>query len=63
MADPADKAGDDIEQIENAGIEAARTAAANIPTGQPGQCYNCEEESLRLVGGACARCRDRYGLK
>lgn len=31
---------------------------ANIPKGTDGECHECGEHSLRLVGGVCAYCRD-----
>jgi hypothetical protein len=40
--------------------EARRKAA--IPPGAPGVCRFCGEESKRLIGGACAPCRDENGL-
>lgn len=38
-------------------------AAHGIPPGNPGECNLCGEESGRLIGGACAPCRDKYRLK
>ena len=48
--------------LDNANILEHRRRAAAIPVGQPGECEYCGLESKRLVGGACAPCRDRYGL-
>lgn len=42
---------------------AIRAAAAEIPAGEPGECDFCGEWTGRLVGGACARCRDARGLQ
>lgn len=53
-----DSAAKDLAQREHA----ARQAAANIPAGQPGDCDLCGEWTARLVGGACAPCRDHYRL-
>jgi hypothetical protein len=39
-----------------------RQLAQQIPPGAPGECELCGEWSGRLVGGACAPCRDRHGL-
>lgn len=39
-----------------------RAAAKDIPKGEPGECDLCGEWCGRLIGGACARCRDRYKL-
>lgn len=62
MADEADAASEDLERMESASIESIRNAAADIPKGEAGECSRCGEESPRLVGGACARCRDKYDL-
>lgn len=59
MADIADRAGDDIEAELERGIAAAR---CDIPLGVEGICNMCGEWFGRLVGGACAPCRDRRGL-
>lgn len=40
----------------------AHKAAAEIPEGVPGECYECGEHSKRLVDGRCAPCRDDSGL-
>lgn len=62
LADEADLAARN-EQIEvDAGVSLVREAVANIPAGEPGDCDLCGEQSGRLVGGACAPCRDRYKL-
>jgi len=59
MPDLADIAAEREEQERQAAIRAAR---GEIPQGRPGECDLCGEHSERLVGGACAPCRDRYGL-
>lgn len=59
MADEADKAGDTTEKWLALQIAAAR---GDIKPGNPGVCEYCGEESPRLVGGACAPCRDKYNL-
>jgi len=41
---------------------AARAFVAGMPAGHPGECSLCGEHSARLVGGACAPCRDAGGL-
>ena len=41
---------------------AIRDKAAAIPAGNSGECELCGAWSGRLVGGACAPCRDKYGL-
>ena len=48
--------------LDEANLKAIRQRAAAIPVGQPGECEYCGFESKRLVGGACAPCRDKYGL-
>ncbi len=62
MADDADLANDHVEREEAQRIEFARKAAAQIPAGAPGDCDLCGEWTGRLVGGACAPCRDRRRL-
>ena len=47
------------EEVRN--IEASRRASS-IPKGVPGECDFCGEWSGRLIGGACAPCRDHYKL-
>lgn len=32
--------------------------ASEMPKGEPGVCKHCENQSLRLVKGFCAPCRD-----
>lgn len=39
-----------------------RRAASMIPSGEPGDCCRCGEDSPRLVRGVCAPCRDKYKL-
>lgn len=41
-------------------LERAHARAANIPTGQPGECMECGEYSPRLVASRCAPCRDQH---
>lgn len=48
--------------LRDARIREAAAAAAAIPPGTPGECDLCGEWSGRLVGGACAPCRDRRKL-
>lgn len=62
MADDVDRAQAHTER-EQAAALAAITQAAKIPAGAPGECDLCGEWSGRLVKGACAPCRDRYGLE
>ena len=57
--DEADKAQERIDEFLDDAIEAAR---GDIPEGVPGECDFCGEWTGRLIGGACAPCRDRYGL-
>ena len=60
MSDEADY-GSEREQEDTArAVAAARATAANIPKGEPGECAQCGEDSLRLVEGFCAPCRDKY---
>ncbi len=55
MADNADIAADLQEVFLARSIRAAR---APIPIGIAGDCEECGDASLRLVGGWCAPCRD-----
>lgn len=60
MSDIADRAQEDID-VELAA--AIRHASKDIPPGVAGECEMCGEWSGRLVGGACAPCRDRHRLQ
>lgn len=60
--DAADEADKLIEESVNDSIRQRREAASRMPAGNPGECELCGEWSGRLVGGACAPCRDRYKL-
>jgi hypothetical protein len=60
MADDADMAGDDMDVWLPRAIEATR---ADIQPGVAGECELCGEWSGRLIGGACAPCRDKHGLR
>lgn len=62
MADEADRANDVAEADAARAIAAARAASAAVIPGHAGDCDLCGEWSGRLVGGACAPCRDRYRL-
>lgn len=62
MADEIDIANDELEKQYDKAQRHFREQVAMIPKGEPGECYKCGEESLRLVEGACARCRDKYKL-
>lgn len=62
MADPVDVTNVRIQEEENTLINHIRKAAADIPEGEPGECYECGEYYIRLVHGACAGCRDLLGL-
>lgn len=62
MADVIDQ-GCEREQLDrDLALQAARTAAAQMPAGTPGDYDLCGEHSMRLVEGACAPCRDWYHL-
>ena len=55
MADIADQANDLAQQHLDRSLRAARQA---VPAGAPGICDECGDESLRLVAGRCAPCRE-----
>lgn len=59
MADDIDRTNDRVLAETSALIAAA---AADIPTGQPGECDLCGEWSGRLIDGNCAPCREKYRL-
>lgn len=62
LADEADIAARNEQTEVDAGVMRVRKAAAKIPEGTPGDCDLCGEWTGRLVGGACAPCRDRHKL-
>lgn len=62
MADAADMASDLYEEFTSQRESEVRKAASSIPEGNPGDCDLCGEWSGRLVGGACAPCRDAHNL-
>lgn len=62
MSDIIDVANDRAEADTERAIAAARDRAAQIPEGEPGDCELCGAWSGRLIGSACAPCRDRYKL-
>lgn len=49
------------EEIDRELAIASRPSPKLAP-GVPGDCDYCGEWSSRLVGGACAPCRDKYRL-
>lgn len=60
MADEIDRAQERDQELRDQAL-AARPKAYLRP-GVPGECDFCGKWSGRLVGAACARCRDRYKL-
>lgn len=62
MADIVDIANDHRDKEEALRIKSASERAAQIPAGEPGDCDLCSEWTGRLVGGACAPCRDKWRL-
>lgn len=58
MADEIELANENVAMETESAVAAASREAARIPAGSPGQCYECEEPSPRLVAGLCAPCRD-----
>jgi hypothetical protein len=61
--DIIDHANDRAEELMHFAEQTIRAKAAEIPAGEPGDCDFCGEPSGRLVGGACAFCRDKYHLE
>ena len=62
MDDEIDRANATAEAATERAIAAARSAAMDIPAGTAGPCDFCGEDTTRLVGGACAPCRDKWRL-
>lgn len=60
MADNIDLA-QEREELERQAALAA-LPSPKLQPGVPGDCDFCGEWTSRLVGGACAPCRDRYKL-
>lgn len=60
MADEIDLAQAREEELRNEAL--AKRPKFYMPKGKPGECEFCGHWSGRLVGGACAPCRDRYKL-
>lgn len=59
MADLSDSK---IDNVIADGILRSRTFVQAIPKGVAGTCVYCGEETLRLVGAACAPCREELNL-
>lgn len=59
VMDEIDKA-QEREEITRA--DAIREASKPLAVGEAGECDLCGERSGRIVGGACAPCRDKYRL-
>lgn len=55
LMDAADLADEKIARELAAAIQATR---CDIPAGAAGQCVECGTNSIRLINGMCARCRD-----
>ena len=62
MSDEVDIANDRAEMDTARVVAHQRMMAQQIQPGQPGECDLCGEWAGRLIGGACAHCRDRHGL-
>ena len=58
-SDPTDIASEREEIARQSAIYRCR---APLPPGVQGECRECGEFSLRLIGGACAPCRDTYRM-
>lgn len=61
MSDEIDQTDERSAVFDAARIAAVRAKAVIVP-GTPGDCEICGEWSGRLVGAACAPCRDRFEL-
>lgn len=62
MADDCDLSDQKEALVLESGIREAQLAASKIPRGYAGDCKYCGESSKRLVGDACAPCRDKRHL-
>lgn len=62
MPDMLDHAQDIIEQQAERDLRNAGVGQFVLPTGAPGECWDCGESSPRLVQGRCAPCRDSRPL-
>ena len=62
VGDEVDRANDHAERERSRAEAMTRHAAAAMPAGVQGDCDFCGEWSGRLVGGACAPCRDARRL-
>ena len=60
--DEADYAQEKIDETTSNAIKQATHAASQMPAGTQGDCDVCGYWSGRLVNGACAPCRDKYGV-
>lgn len=60
MADAADNANDQAQVFLDRTL--GQHKGFELDPGKPGDCDLCGDRSGRLIGGACARCRDRHGL-
>lgn len=60
MADQMDQAAVLNELHFDISLRAARVP---VPVGAPGECEQCGDDSLRLVGGRCAPCREPKGMR
>lgn len=60
--DVIDQANDKAAALVDSVATEIRYQASRMPVGEPGYCHKCGEYSARLVGNACAPCRDHYKL-
>lgn len=61
MTDEVDISNDRLQYDTDRRVEEVRKKAELAP-GTPGECELCGEWSGRLINGACAPCRNRFGL-
>ena len=62
MADDLDMTQERLEREQALRDKARPADPYEPPAGVAGDCDLCGEWSGRLVGGACAPCRDKHGL-
>lgn len=62
MADEADLANNHAQQELDAILRQAAETRGELEKGVAGECEYCGYHKPRLIGGACAPCRDEFGL-
>lgn len=61
MSDELDATDERSQVMNDAAIQIIRNKAKLDP-GVEGECDKCGDHTIRLIGGYCAPCRDKYKL-